>query len=58
MVKKYARLLEEWAINDKTGEVWIIDDIPGTWRERTRAKVIEDGFIFNEEGRAIKGLKE
>ena len=39
MVRKYGRLLEEREINEKTGEIWAIQDVPNTWREKTRAKV-------------------
>lgn len=57
MVKKYARLLEENAINFKTGNIWAINDVPATWRERTRNQVIEDGFMFDENGIAYHTLK-
>lgn len=50
MVNKYARLLEERAINYNTGEVWAIQDVPATWRARTQAKVIADGYEFNDDG--------
>ena len=52
MVKKYARLLEERIINDNTGEVWSINDVPNTWRSKTRTKVEEDGYYFDEDGTA------
>lgn len=56
MVKKYARLLEERAINDKTESVWAIQDVPGTWRSATQDKVIADGYEFLEDGTAVKAV--
>lgn len=52
MVKKYARLLEQRQINDKTGETWAIQDVPATWRDSTKIKVEEDGYEFLEDGTA------
>lgn len=52
MVNKYSRLLEERIVNEKTGEVWAIQDVPRTWRNRTEAKVIADGYRFDEDGTA------
>lgn len=52
MVNKYSRLLEERIVNEKTGEVWAIQDVPRTWRNRTEAKVIADGYHFDEDGTA------
>ena len=54
MVKKYARLLEQRIINEKTGSIWAIQDVPGTWRNNTQAKVEEDGYKFLEDGTAEK----
>ena len=53
MVNKYARLLEERIINDKTGYVWAIQDVPRTWRNKTETKVIQDGYTFDEDGTVI-----
>ena len=53
MVNKYARLLEERIINDKTGSVWAIQDVPRTWRNKTEEKVIGDGYEFDEDGTAV-----
>lgn len=50
MVRKYARLLEDREINVNTGEIWTIQDVPQTWRAKTEAKVIADGYEFNEDG--------
>ena len=58
MVKKYSRLLEQRVINEKTGSVWAIQDVPGTWRDSTKTKVEEDGYIFLEDGTAEKALKD
>ncbi len=52
MVKKYARVLENREINSMTGEVWAIQDVPNTWRTKTQAKVVEDGYHFAEDGTA------
>lgn len=52
MVKKYTRLLEEREINTNTDSVWAIQDVPNTWRSKTEAKVIADGFYFDEDGTA------
>ena len=52
MVNKYARLLESRETNAKTGEVWAINDVPNTWRSKTEAKVIADGYYFDKDGTA------
>lgn len=52
MVRKYVRLLEEREINHNTNEVWTINDVPNTWREKTRTKILADGYIFDEDGTA------
>lgn len=53
MVNKYSRLLEERIVNDKTGSVWAIQDVPKTWRGKTETKVLNDGYIFLEDGTAV-----
>ena len=52
MVNKYARLLEQRIINDKTGDIWAIQDVPKTWRQKTQTKVENDGYYFDEDGTA------
>lgn len=52
MELKYSRLLEERDINDKTGEIWAIQDVGKTWRKKTEKKVIADGYHFLEDGTA------
>ena len=52
MVNKYSRLLEEREIYYKTEEVWKLSDVPRTWRSKTEAKVIADGYYFAEDGTA------
>lgn len=52
MVAKYSRLLEERIVNDKTGEVWALQDVPRTWRSKTETKVLSDGYYFAEDGTA------
>lgn len=54
MVAKYSRHLENRDINEKTGEVWSINDVPNTWKAKTEAKVIADGYEFLEDGTAVK----
>lgn len=54
MVKKYARVLENREINAQSGEIWTIDDVPTTWRAKTRTKVEADGYHFDEDGTAVK----
>lgn len=56
MVKKYTRLLEEREVNSRTGEIWAIQDVPNTWRARTEAAVLADGYVFLEDGTAIKAV--
>ena len=52
MVNKYARHLEHRDINVNTGEVWNINDVPNTWRAKTKTKVEADGYHFAEDGTA------
>ena len=56
MVNKYARVLEQREINVNTGEVWSINDVPNTWRKKTEAKVISDGYYFDEDGTAYPNV--
>lgn len=56
MVKKYARVLENREINSMTGEVWSINDVPNTWKNKTRAKVEADGYYFDENGTAYPSV--
>lgn len=56
MVVKYSRHLEDRDINDNTGEVWAIQDVPKTWRKKTEAKVISDGYYFAEDGTAYPNI--
>lgn len=53
MVAKYSRLLEERDINYNTNEIWKLSDVPKTWRSKTEAKVISDGYYFAEDGTAF-----
>ena len=54
MVNKYARVLEEQDINSRTGDIWKIDDVPNLWNKKVRIKVEADGYIFDENGYAVK----
>lgn len=58
MVSKYSRLLKERILNDKTGSVWAIQDVPPTWRNKTETKVLNDGYIFLEDGTAVPAESE
>ena len=54
MVTKYTRVLKDREINPKTGKTWAIQNVPPTWRSKTEAKVISDGYYFAEDGTAYK----
>jgi len=54
MVKKYTRLLIQRETNVNTGETWAIQDVPNTWRARTKAAVEAAGYTWDEDGTAIK----
>ena len=54
MVKKYTRLLIQREINVNTGSTWAIQDVPNTWRVRTKAAVEAEGYTWDEDGTAIK----
>lgn len=58
MVKKYAHVLEERQINDMTGEIWTINDVPKTWRKKTQDKVEADGYIILEDGTVEKAPED
>lgn len=58
MVNKYAHVLEERQINDRTGEIWTIFDVPKTWRKKTQDKVEADGFIILEDGTVEKAPED
>lgn len=42
MAKIYARKIHEGAINVKTGEIWVLEDVPARWREAVRAELAGD----------------
>ena len=52
MINKYSKHLESRDININTNSVWAIQDVPFTWREKTEAKVISDGYYFDSDGTA------
>lgn len=54
MVNKYAHVLEERQINDRTGEIWKITDVPKTWRAKTQDKIEADGYVVLEDGTVDK----
>ena len=56
MVRKYVRLLEEREINHNTESIWCLNDVPNTWREKVKQKILEDGYSFNNDGTIEKTL--
>ena len=54
MVKKYTRSIEAREINTRTDSVWSINDVPNAWNAKTRAQVLADGYVFLDDGTAIK----
>lgn len=58
MVRKYATALEEHQICSKTNAVWTIDDVPALWRTKVVSQVIADGYVFDEEGHAVRPIIE
>ncbi len=56
MVNKYSRVLETREINERTGNVWSIYDVPNTWRTKTQTKVISDGYFFGNDGTAYPNV--
>lgn len=58
MLKKYVKALEEHEINAKTDEVWVIGDVPTLWRSKVTTQVIADGYVFDEDGHAVRPIIE
>ena len=54
MISHYAKLLEDRAINDLTGNVWSITDIDLTWRDKVYTRIYSDGYYLDEDGTAYK----
>ena len=54
MVNKYARALEAREINDQTGAIWTVNDVPNLWRKKVIAKIEEDGYTIDDDGTVIK----
>lgn len=54
MVTKYCRLLEERAINNSTGNIWNVNDVPSLWKTKVLAKIDSDGYIVLEDGTVEK----
>lgn len=53
MLDRYVTALKNREIYAKTGNVWRIQDVPNLWRKKAEAKVIADGFYFDEDGTAL-----
>lgn len=58
MVKKYVKALEEHEINSKTGEIWVISDVPNLWKTKVTTQVLADGYVFDEDGHAVRPIIE
>ena len=52
MEVKYARHMRNREINNKTGEVWKINDVPYTWRQKTVTLLDSEGYYIAEDGTA------
>jgi len=53
-LEKYAKLLEQREINETTGNVWSIKDVPLEWRSKVETRIYSDGYYFDEDGTAYK----
>lgn len=53
MVKKYVHTLEKREINNATGEIWNINDVPNLWKSKVEKQVLADGYVFDEDGTVI-----
>lgn len=58
MVKKFVQALENHEIYAKTGEVWVISDVPNLWRSKVTTQVLADGYVFDAEGHAVRPVVE
>ena len=49
MAKIYVRKIREKAVNPKTGEVWVVDDVPERWRVAVARELekYEDASVEN-----------
>lgn len=54
MISHYAKLLEDRATNELTGNVWTIGDVDLTWRDKVYTRIYSDGYYFDEDGTAYK----
>ena len=54
MISHYAKLLEDRATNDLTGNVWAIGDVDLTWRDKVYTRIYSDGYYLDEDGTAYK----
>ena len=54
MVKKYVKAIEGREYNTRTDSTWSIYDVPSTWKKKTEAQILADGYIFLDDGTAIK----
>lgn len=56
MVDRYVQALEEQQICSKTNAIWTINDVPKLWRASVISRVIADGYVFDDEGHAVKPM--
>lgn len=54
MVKKYCKELEARNINNATGEIWNIADVPNLWKKKVEAQIEADGYVVDEDGTVVK----
>lgn len=58
MVRKYTKAIEGREYNTRTDNIWSINDVPTTWRKKTREQVLADGYVFLDDGTAVKAEPE
>ena len=58
MVKKYVKALEHRDINNATGEIWNVADVPNLWKSKVLAQIEADGYIVDEDGTVIPAPDE
>ena len=54
MIKKYVKELEARHINNSTGEIWTINDVPNLWRAKVEAQIDKDGYFIEKDGTVSK----
>ena len=54
MVSFYIRKIENGEIDTRNGEPWKWTSVPPKWREGVKTRLVNDGYILNEDGSATK----